>query len=227
MINLFQPLKPKGIILNMANNIFDIYIMRVPERISLKNIYPAERNDYILSSSSEKTKLLRYGAWKALECAINNSFSFNMEDINFINNSGKWLCDKFHFSLSHTDTAVAVAVSDRICGIDIEAMSRFTRRYNNSEVLSKFEKKICSPEENIHLNTPRDFIETWTKKESIYKAYFNDAFSAKEINTRRYKTICESIILDEEYVFSCCGEHSVNYRLFIIDKDTLLSMQIK
>ena len=211
----------------MTSNIFDIYIMRVPEIIFLDSIYPAERKDYILSSSSENTILQRYGAWKALESAVFNSYSLKMQDINFINNNGKWQCDKLHFSLSHTDNAVAAAVSSKSCGIDIEAMSRFNKRYSNSEILSKFEKKICAAEESIHLNNPRDFIELWTKKESIYKAYFNDTFSARDINTRLYKTICESIILDEEYVFSFCGECLGNYRLFLIDNSSYHPIQIK
>ena len=193
--------------------------MRVPENFSLEHIYPSERKDYILSSSSVKTIAQRYGAWKALECAINNSFSLKMEEINFINNSGKWQCDKLHFSLSHTDKALAVAVSNKPCGIDIEALARFNKKNSDSLVLEKFEKKICADDEDIYLGSPRDFIELWTKKESIYKCCGSGHFSAKSINTRQYLTLSESIVLDEEFVFSICGDDIDNNRIFLIDTD--------
>ena len=200
----------------MTKGIFDIYIMKVPDGMIAEDIYPAERREYILSSSSDKTRLQRYGAWKALEKAINDSFGLQITDINFHYIDGKWQSDRLYFSLSHTDSAVAVAVSSNKCGIDIEAISRFIKRYNSSEILKKFEKKICSEKENLSLDSPRDFIELWTKKESIYKCYGSGAFSAKSINTQNYKTVTESITLDEEFIISCCGDNIENYRIFII-----------
>ena len=87
------------------------------------------------------------------------------------------------------------------------------------ERFEKFEKKICADDEDIHLGSPRDFIELWTKKESIYKCCGSGHFSAKSINTRQYLTLSESIVLDEEFVFSVCGDDIDNNRIFLIDTD--------
>lgn len=69
-----------------------------------------------------------------------------------------------HFNLSHCRTAIAVAVSDRPIGVDIESIRKHTpalvsRTMNHTESM----QIMTSPAPE------REFIKLWTAKESVFK----------------------------------------------------------
>ena len=79
--------------------------------------------------------------------------------------------DNFHFNISHTKNAFAVAVSDEAVGIDIEKI-----RPIDYTKLNKF----------IDFNTENenDFFEIWTKKEASVK---RDGKAIKDLKTAEIK----------------------------------------
>ena len=92
----------------------NVYIKKIPDETFFHDVYPYERAQYINSSSNMKLKTQRYWVWKLLEEAALRSFGIGFENINFTVKNGIWSCGEFYFSLSHTDGAVAVAVSEAL-----------------------------------------------------------------------------------------------------------------
>lgn len=200
--------------LNITKPIFDIYISKTPSEIEPGEIYPPCRQQQINETKNSNSRLERHAVWCLLKKAVEQSFSLSMEEINFSENKGKWCCDKLYFSLSHSHGAIAVAVSNGSCGIDIEAIERFKSRYSNDELLKKMQDKICSEEEK-QVNSAEELIELWTKKECIYKCYGEDIFLSRMINTQAYDSCTKNVFLPEEYVFSYCGEHICHANIYV------------
>lgn len=207
---------------NVINrSLLDVYIMKVSGGITVDSVYPPERDRQLRETKTVNSRLERYAVWKLLEIAVKNSFSLSLEQLSFKEESGKWSCNELFFSLSHSHGAVAVAVSNGVCGVDIEPMNRFIRRYSDGELLKKIQRKICSQEENISLNSPHELINLWTKKECIYKCFGSEGFFSKKINTSAYDCETRSVFLPEEYVVSYCGALLSCANVYIYDREHL------
>jgi len=179
-------------------------------------VYPPERDKLISETPGSESRLERYAVWKLLETAINQSFHYRMEDICFWNNKGKWSCDKLCFSLSHTRGVVAVAVSNAPCGVDIESVERFERRYSSPDVLRQFQNKLCADDEMLSLANPMELIELWTKKECLYKCYGTKEYFTRKISTSIYSSTTETIFLPDKYVISFCGDALKSAQIHIL-----------
>jgi len=66
-----------------------------------------------------------------------------------------------HFNVSHTNNAVAIAISTSPVGIDIEHCGR--------KLSARVIKRICNPNEIKQLAQGLAPIELWTKKEALFK----------------------------------------------------------
>ncbi|MBE5939519.1 MAG: 4'-phosphopantetheinyl transferase superfamily protein [Lachnospiraceae bacterium] len=78
------------------------------------------------------------------------------------NQAGKPLCHKFHFSISHHDDVVAVCISEKNVGIDIEERS--------DKMDDKFFDRILSYEEKCKKESvENDPLKLWTIKEAYHK----------------------------------------------------------
>ncbi|MFA7032029.1 MAG: 4'-phosphopantetheinyl transferase superfamily protein [Bacilli bacterium] len=98
----------------------DVYVVKYPfecdERISCQ-----KRLDEIEKCHSEEVKKQKFYVWKLLEFALQNSLSFDANNLNFVKKeNGKWIIDECYFSLSHSGNLVAVALSDSPVGVDIQ-----------------------------------------------------------------------------------------------------------
>ena len=105
------------------------------------------------------------------------SLGLSLEQLTLqLDKNGKWSCGECYFSLSHCRGAVAVAVSTKPVGVDIEPAERIP-----SEGLAK---KILSPEERAEYSTtdparqPMYLLEKWCQKESIFKVTGDGIFTA-------------------------------------------------
>ena len=129
--------------------------------------------------------------------------------------SGKWECDKFFFSLSHTDTSVAVAVSNSRCGVDIENLGR--GQMYGKETLEKMMKHAFTEEERARSQeSPVEFLKIWTAKESIFKASGDNNFFPQKTDTSSQKT-STFVFGDEDIVLSVCGENSESARIVFVE----------
>lgn len=71
----------------------------------------------------------------------------------------------FHFNISHTIGAVAVAFSDSPLGVDIERIRKADLRVANRYFDNNEKEYIYRNKENVN----RRFFEIWTKKEAYIK----------------------------------------------------------
>lgn len=197
--------------------ILDVYVMSIPEDMKVTSVYPPERDKQIRETKNENSRIERYAVWTVLEQAIEHSFSLSLKDLVFTENKGKWCCDKLYFSLSHSRDAVAVAVSNDRCGVDIEALERFRSRYSDPALLDKMYSKICSPEENVSVQSPDDLIKIWTKKESIYKCFGTERFQPKSINSSAFETLTVNLSLPNRHVVSFCGSKLSHAHVYVFD----------
>ncbi|MBE6906704.1 MAG: 4'-phosphopantetheinyl transferase superfamily protein [Ruminococcaceae bacterium] len=101
------------------------------------------------------------------------------------------------FSLSHTKGAVACAVSDRPCGLDIEL--------ENRKVNLAVARRFFTPREMIDTgNDALRFLEVWTRKEALIKRSGGMPCPLKELETIGHPEILTK--LHSGFVISHCNE---------------------
>lgn len=177
-----------------------VFYSEIPDGECNFDIYPESRRAETNSVRNERLRKEKACAWKLLELAV-ESLGMSFRELDFVKNeSGKWVSDKICFSLSHTDRAVAVAVSERTVGVDIEKVSDRAKRVAK-KVFSQPELDACEGEENLY--TTR----LWTQKEAIFKTLDERVFSPQRIVISNYSTSTKDIEMNgEKYVISVAGE---------------------
>ena len=132
---------------------------------------------------------------------------------------------EYHFSLSHTEGAVLVAVSDQPIGADIEH-SRFVEEAVFDRVLTRSERKAML----LHsAGAKASFLEIWTRKEAYLKWTGEGLFVSpdKIDTTKSYKDGLFFTSSFQEYTFSIFGnisEEEMKMQL-VSQKDILLSFR--
>lgn len=162
--------------------ITQIYLGRIPENGIIKEVFPPLRAEEIASVGNERVKREKYYVWKLLEYALNDTFGLDINRVNFQKkDSGKWTADSFHFSLSHCNGVVAVALSNDPVGIDIELSSCKVRSHLAEKIFTKNEKSRYL---SLSEDEREDFLlRCWTAKESIFKMRGEKVFSPHTIDT--------------------------------------------
>ena len=206
-------------------NVTAVYVAEINDDVDVYDVYPTERQDEIDRCSCDRVRREKYCVWKLLEYALNDAFGLDIRNVNFYKNeNGKWLSDKCFFSLSHTDGAVAVAVSDKNVGVDIEAVRRHRegieqRILTNSE---RAEKNALTEEEQIEY-----IIKCWSKKESIFKTLDLRVFEPNKIESSDHPVNTRIIELGaEKYALSVCTEQPIDNARFYIGVSTAKTKQI-
>lgn len=166
---------------------------------------PSASSTPSLPSATLCTRLIAY---KHLFLLLNEHFFDNklkqLPQFSYIN--GKpYLTDfpNIHFSISHTNNAVAVAISSSPVGIDIECY----RDIHSPRIL----QRVCNSAdlEQIHANsTSQDFLRIWTIKESLVKA-----------NGCGIRVGLPSVLIDYENNTAFCNNQ--NYTFNIVNTDNL------
>ena len=184
----------------------DVYLASVPKARTYTELYPKERNDELEAVTNEAVKAEKYFVWRLLEFALRNSIGKRIEDISFTKlECGKWVCNDIFFSLSHSRSVLAIAISDTEVGIDIQSMnapiaSGFAERILTEDEISEY---TCLPQndKNPYL------MKAWSIKESIFKAYGKASFSPSKISINESECYTEFIdINDEKFCLSLVGK---------------------
>ena len=91
----------------------------------------------------------------------------------YYNTNGKpFLTNKQHISISHSGAYVAVGISDKAIGIDIEK--------NNEKLVRIAHKFVGAEEKELLIENPKTGLQRiWTAKESIYKLIGKPGLSFK------------------------------------------------
>ena len=191
--------------IDIGSGFATVYVCSIDENV--ENINPLKcemRNLEIENTKNERVKTEKYYAWLLLEYAMKDVFGEEASSAVFEKKeSGKWVSDLTELSISHCAGAVAVALSDKAIGVDIEPLYNPRILRLKERVLSADEIKVIDGIEDSKEKTEY-FTRLWTGKEAIYKRLFSDrAFVPSSIPVSNYSIKTEKISLAErEYIIS-------------------------
>ena len=203
-----------------SKTVCDVYFSRIPDAPEYDELFPKERNDEVVAVSNEAVKRSKYWAWKTLEYALFRSFGYKIRELDIKKTkSGKWVCKECFFSISHTEDTVAVAVSNRETGIDIEGRTAFCERFGEKSHFDAFVKRVLSRKEAYPADTD-ELLCLWTKKECLFKAGKKGSFVPSRVCTAGKDLTAFSLSLDgRDYVASVIGKDTSVYRFYVYDSN--------
>ncbi len=194
----------------------DVYIC-LDQSVPHARYTPVEREKSLKGISNESVLREKRLSWDLLDFAIKQSFDFDTKEICFKEQrNGKWTCDKLHFSMTHSQGAVAVAVSNSPCGVDMENINAFLQKCTDEAFAQAFCKKIgCNSTDST------DLLKCWTAKECVYKASGEGSFSPRNTDVAnsgvRYIQVGDYIV-----AFVCKNEGAINCYLVENGKKRLM-----
>jgi phosphopantetheinyl transferase len=146
-----------------------VYFSRIPQDISVSEVFPPERNEEIAGVGNEQLRLEKYWSWKTLEYALFRSFGYRLCDLKFSKSkNGKWTCDKCFFSIACAGGYVAVAVSNMEIGVAAEEVGAFEEKCLDGRFFDSEKKRIVGKKEPCP-QTPFELLMLRTQKESVFK----------------------------------------------------------
>ena len=175
------------------------YLAQIPNG-EIDPVYPAERQAEIASTKNGKVKREKYYVWRLLEYAISDLFGKSITELEFIrHDSGRWSTPFCEFSLSHTDGAVAVAISHIPVGIDVEVLKPAVSEKTAARIMTDAEYgkylSLALPEKD------RFFFGIWTRKEAIFKSLHQQNFMpSHDYSDDKILTKTEEIMLNNSAV---------------------------
>lgn len=186
----------------------DVYTAPIPQG-DMEAVFPRLRQEQIESTAHEGLKRQRYFVWKLLEIALKRSFGYEMQKLHFSRDEGgKWTCKECFFSLSHTKDGVAVAVSRKPVGVDLECADHIVR--------PGLADKILTEEEKQQLSNPDDgcLLQIWCAKEALFKSGSDSAFRPKKISALSGVKTQTVEMGGKEYCLAVAAENLQNIRFF-------------
>ena len=191
----------------------DVYIAVLPDKEICKPLLCAKRQAEIDGISNERVRREKYYVWKLLEYAIKNSLGADASRLNFTKSKNqKWSCDAFEFSLSHSGELLAVAISDRAVGVDVERI-----RVKNSERMANY---ILTSGEKAEYSSVCDdtadewLIQRWCQKEAIFKSKNEDSFIPSKIETANFFSHVEFLeVKNQKYILALAAKEQDNLKI--------------
>lgn len=196
--------------------IVDVYIAAIPEGepVNAALIGCKQRRSEIEKVSNERVKREKYFVWRLLEYALERSFGKRRNNLEFKKEQfGGWSAGDIFFSLSHSEGALAVAVSRARVGVDIELVgekkdSRIAERIFTEGEMAEYNSL---PEED----RAEYLIKAWTMKEAIFKSEGKDAFIPIEYDTLKGGTAANvEMIGGKMYSWSVATDTPEKIRVF-------------
>lgn len=187
--------------------------MRIKEVDTSLPLYPPERHEEVTGCKNAGAKQEKYLVWKLLEKVVTDRLNLDFANLQFAKNeNGKWTCPDFYFSLSHADGLVCVAVSGACVGVDTERVHEINTglkaRILTGEEISYMEG-LSSSEQSSFL------LESWVKKESIFKKSGGKMMLPNTITTSEHHTALKRVELDGcQYVISvsCDPDDEIEFK---------------
>lgn len=193
--------------------IVDVYIAEIPEAESDEKLYPDERDIYVKNTANEELKKQRHYVWKLLEYAVKRTFGKDISKLAVtMDETGKWCVENYCVSLSHSASALAVAVSKAPVGVDIERASFIKNERIAEKILTESEYADFSQLDAG--NKASYLLKKWTEKESIFKTLNASVFAPKSLSAEGNVYTDTAELCGEEYVFSVCSENIDKLRIY-------------
>ena len=198
--------------IDIGSDFAAVYVCPIGETVENKKPLNCEmRNLEIENAKNAIVKTEKYFAWLLLEYAMKDVFGEDASSAVFEKKkSGKWVSNLSELSISHCDGLVAVALSDKAIGVDIEPLHNPRILRLKEKILSADELETLKEIEGQREQTEH-IIRLWTAKEAIYKRLFSDmAFVPNSIPVSNYSIKTEKISLAErEYIISVATDSPV------------------
>lgn len=186
--------------------VVDAYTAVLPDGELTQTLYPTSRDVEVRQTANEKFRRQRYFVWRLLEYAVKRSFGKGLSELEITKNeNGKWCAEGIFISLSHSEKALAVAVSRTPVGVDIERMAPVKSERIADKILTPCELQAFSRLEGDFRG--RYLIEKWTEKESIFKMRDDKVFSPAHLSAEGCVRTDSAVLSGEEYIISVCSEN--------------------
>ena len=183
------------------NNILAVYVAEV-NRFKGNTILP----EYVSEKRSNETQKAVYGL---LKYAVKQTFNFDddFQDLKKDAN-GKPVGDRYYLSISHKANLIAVAVSNKNVGVDIESVNP------NANTMNIWKTIKHQEEASYNINNIEEIIQFWVKKESKFKYDGGKKFVPKDINTLNLDYyIDEFVYNNQKYFLSVYAEDYNNIKV--------------
>ena len=153
-----------------------------------------ERQEEIDGCKNALTRLEKYTSWQLLRHAVETTFGVPMDmfDIHK-NHNGKWVCNYFFLSISHSNGLCAVAIDNAPIGIDLQKSQpqKFNKKLLKRIACENELKQLCGdlprelPEWNIFVPYAdgKKILSLWCKKEALFKKLDLPAFVTRNLDT--------------------------------------------
>lgn len=203
----------------LSRPICDVYVASFapdePDGGRVAAIYPPERRREIEATANAALRAARVADWELLAFAAKRSLKTDVADALFKKKlSGRWICDRFDFSLTHTKSAVAVAVSNFAVGVDMEFPDEIAEK-TPPERLEAIKRRFFTQSEQNCGEDAANFAKVFTKKEAVFKRSGKLSFLPSKIDTS--KEPCASFRLVNGAVISVCSEHLDRVRIYTVE----------
>lgn len=202
---------------NKKHNGLRVYVTAIPTdaRTDLTRIACEQRRAEIEKIKNPRVKAEKLFAWLLLEYAVKADFGCALSSLNpRKTDSGKWVADRIFFSISHSDGIIAVAVSDKPVGVDIQGEVAPRAKNFAEKVLN--ERELSELSELADKDKSKQLIELWSKKEALFKLDGDGVFSPKKIDT---KAFVSSVQINEAKGTSVLSVASRDYTSFELSCD--------
>lgn len=198
--------------------IADVYVAKMPREIGAERILPTARADEIAECQSDKVQRQKYYAWRLLGYALQQTFGYAIETLDFCKGkNGKWTTPYCYFSLSHSENAVAVAVSDRAIGVDVERVNAEKAAFLQTVLTAQEREEIAVLTDETE--RVEYLFKRWTQKESFFKRAGDGAFRPSKIAVDGALVSTKKMVIDgEEYMLSVAVENVAAAR-YVLDVD--------
>ena len=169
------------------NNTVYVYWAKFDKTVAVKPVQPAIRNEAIERCTDTLTRQQRYCVWALLDYALKQRCGKGVDAFDFdVATNGKWTSNaKARFSLSHSDEVVVVAISDQEVGVDIEAVSSFSGKFDDEAFVNRVLNNAEYQQFSLRPLAERQqtLAILWTRKESVFKLDGGSFFSPRSIDT--------------------------------------------
>ena len=206
----------------LSRPICDVYVAPLspdePSDERIAAIYPPERRREIEGTANASLRAARCRDWEILDFAAKRSLKLAVADASFRKKlGGKWVCDKFEFSLSHTKNAVAVAVSNHPVGVDMEYRGEIAGRFEGERLEAMAKRFFTDGERERYGEDAAGFAECFTRKEAAFKRAGKGSFRPSRIDTE--KEPLATFFLSDGAVISVCTEHTGCVRVYTVGEN--------
>ncbi len=194
--------------------VVDVYFAQIPQDEPMRPLLPVARWEEISHISNERVKREKYYVWKLLEYALERSFGLRIGDLTLEKQAcGKWTTSACEISLSHTDGVVAVAVSRKPVGVDVELLhvSRpdgLAERILDGQEITHY-RTLSQEEREAYL------IGQWTAKEACFKSQGLAVFEPSKTKPDPKRLRTDRLTLAEHsYIYSVSTETPDRIRVY-------------